>query len=154
MKEKKLVLKLIEKGYKIATAESCTGGMLASHIVNVPMASKVFDESVVTYANEAKIKYCKVSPETIKKLGVVSEEVAAGMAKGIAEAAGANVGVGISGIAGPSGGTTTKPVGMVCFGFYLNGKIQTHTKYFKGSRTAVRKKSTNFAINKLLEILK
>ncbi len=154
MKEKKLVLKLIEKGYKIATAESCTGGMLASHIVNVPMASKVFDESVVTYANEAKIKYCKVSPETIKKLGVVSEEVAGGMAKGIAEAAGANVGVGISGIAGPSGGTTTKPVGMVCFGFYLNGKIQTHTKYFKGSRTAVRKKSTNFAINKLLEILK
>lgn len=153
MKEKKLVLKLIEKGYKIATAESCTGGMLASHIVNVPMASKVFDESVVTYANEAKIKYCKVAPETIKKLGVVSEEVAAGMAKGIAEAAGANVGVGISGIAGPSGGTTTKPVGMVCFGFYLNGKIQTYTKYFKGSRTAVRKKSTNFAINKLLEIL-
>lgn len=153
MKEKKLVLKLIEKGYKIATAESCTGGMLVAHIVNVPMASKVLDESVVTYANEAKIKYCDVAPETIKKLGVVSEEVAAGMAKGIAEAAGANVGVGISGIAGPTGGTTTKPVGMVCFGFCINGKIQTYTKYFKGSRTSVRKKSTNFAINKLLEIM-
>ena len=154
MKEKKLVLKLIEKGYKIATAESCTGGMLAAHIVNVPMASKVLDESVVTYANEAKIKYCGVAPETIKKLGVVSEEVAGEMAKGIAKSAGANVGVGISGIAGPSGGTTTKPVGMVCFGFCINGKVQTHTKYFKGSRTSVRKKSTKFAINKLLEILK
>lgn len=153
MKEKKLVLKLIEKGYKIATAESCTGGMLASTIVNVPMASKVFDESVVTYANEAKIKYCKVSSETIKKLGVVSEEVAAEMSKGIAESSGANVGVGISGIAGPTGGTDTKPVGMVCFGFYLNGNTQTFTKYFSGSRTTVRKKSTRFAINTLLELL-
>lgn len=153
MKEKKLVLKLIEKGYKISTAESCTGGMLASTIVNVPMASKVFDESVVTYANEAKIKYCEVSPETIKKLGVVSEEVVLEMAKGIAKSSGANVGVGISGIAGPSGGTATKPVGMVCFGFFLNGETHTYTKYFKGSRTAVRKKSTNFAINTLLELL-
>lgn len=154
MKEKQLVLKLIQKGYKIATAESCTGGMLASTIVNVPMASKVIDESIVTYANEAKIKYCGVMPETIKKLGVVSEEVAAQMAKGIAESAGANIGVGVSGIAGPSGGTTTKPVGMVCFGFCVNGKVQTITKYFKGSRTAVRKKSTKFAIDYLLKILK
>ena len=154
MKEKKLVLKLIEKGYKIATAESCTGGMLAAHIVNVPMASKVLDESVVTYANEAKIKYCGVAPETIKKLGVVSEEVAGEMAKGIANSAGANVGVGISGIAGPTGGTTTKPVGMVCFGFCINGKVQTFTKYFKGSRTIVRQKSTKFAINKLIELIK
>lgn len=153
MKEKKLVLKLIEKGYKISTAESCTGGMLASTIVNVPMASKVFDESVVTYANEAKIKYCEVSPETIEKLGVVSEEVTLEMARGIANASGANIGVGISGIAGPTGGTATKPVGMVCFGFYINGKTHSYTKYFKGSRTSVRKKSTNFAINTLLELL-
>ena len=153
MKEKKLVLKLIEKGYKISTAESCTGGMLASTIVNVPMASKVFDESVVTYANEAKIKYCEVAPETIKKLGVVSEEVASEMAEGIAKSSGANIGVGISGIAGPSGGTATKPVGMVCFGFYLNGTTLAYTKYFKGSRLSVRKKSTRFAIDTLLELL-
>ena len=153
MKEKKLVLKLIEKGYKIATAESCTGGMLAATIVNVPMASKVIDESIVTYANEAKIKYVGVLPETIEKHGVVSEEVACQMAEGVAKTAGSNVGVGISGIAGPSGGTATKPVGMVCFGFSVNGKTQTHTKFFKGSRTSVRKKSTKFAILKLLEIL-
>ena len=153
MKEKKLVLKLIEKGYKIATAESCTGGMLASKIVNVPMASKVLDESVVTYANEAKIKYAGVSAKSIEKYGVVSEPVAGEMAKGIAKSAGANVGVGISGIAGPTGGTETKPVGMVCFGFSVNGSVQTFTKYFKGSRTKVRKQSTNYAINKLLEIL-
>ena len=153
MKEKKLVLKLIEKGYKIATAESCTGGMLASKIVNVPMASKVLDESVVTYANEAKIKYAGVSAKSIEKYGVVSEPVAGEMAKGIAKSAGANVGVGISGIAGPTGGTETKPVGMVCFGFSVNGSVQTFTKYFKGSRTKGRKQSTNYALNKLLEIL-
>ena len=153
MKEKKLILKLIEKGYRIATAESCTGGMIASTIVNVPMASKVLDESIVTYSNEAKVKYLGVKPETIENVGVVSEEVVAEMAAGIAKASGANVGVGVSGIAGPTGATETKPVGMVCFGFYIDGKVQTFTKYFKGSRTAVRKKSTKFVIDKLLEIL-
>lgn len=153
MKEKKLVLKLIEKNYKIAVAESCTGGMLASKIVSVPMASKVIDESFVTYSNESKIKRLGVSEETIEKFGVVSEEVVAEMAKGVKFTADSNVGVGISGIAGPTGATKTKPVGMVCFGFVVNENVQTYTKYFKGSRTAVRKKSTKFAIEKLLEIL-
>lgn len=153
MKEKKLVLKLIEKKYHIAAAESCTGGMFASKIVNVPMASKVINESVVTYANEAKVKYCSVDTKTIEAVGVVSEEVAGQMATGIAAAASAEVGVGISGIAGPSGGTDKKPVGMVCFGIFINGNLFTFTKYFKGSRTAVRKKSTNFVINKLIELL-
>ena len=154
MKEKKLVLKLIEKEYKIATAESCTGGMLASAIVNVPMASKVFDEAYVTYSNESKIKNLNVKPETIEKFGVVSEEVVFEMAEGVAKISGAHVGVGISGIAGPTGATETKPVGMVCFGFSINGKVQTFTKYFKGSRTIVRQKSTKFAINKLIELIK
>ena len=153
MKERKLVLKLIEKGFKIATAESCTGGMVAATIVNVPMASKVIDESVVTYANEAKIKYLGVLPETIEAKGVVSEEVAGQMAIGVAKTAGANVGVGVSGIAGPSGGTKEKPVGTVCFGFCVNGKFQTYKKHFKGSRTSVRKKSTKFVIDTLLNIL-
>ena len=154
MKEKKLVLKLIQKGYTIATAESCTGGMIASTIVNVPMASKVINEAIVTYSNEAKIKYLGVSDVTIKVFGVVSEEVVSEMARGIAKTAGANIGVSVSGIAGPSGATENKPVGMVCFGFSINGKIQVFTKYFKGSRTKVRKQSTKFVINKLLELLK
>ena len=153
MKEKKLVLKLIEKRYKIATAESCTGGMVAATIVNVPMASKVIDESIVTYANEAKIKYLGVSPESIEQKGVVSEEVAGQMASGIAKTANANVGVGVSGIAGPSGGSKEKPVGTVCFGFSVEGKVQTFTMHFSGSRMAVRKKSTKFVIDTLLKIL-
>ena len=154
MREKELVLKLIEKGYKISTAESCTGGMIAATIVNVPMASKVFDEAVVVYANEAKIKYLSVNPKTIEKYGVVSEEVAKEMAEGLLEQSKATVAISVSGIAGPSGGTATKPVGMVCFGICINGKTQTYTKYFKGSRTAVRKKSTKFAIDTVLELLK
>ena len=153
MREKKLVLKLIEKNYHIAAAESCTGGMFASTIINVPMASKVINESVVTYANEAKIKYCSVNPKSIEEFGVVSEDVAGQMAMGIASSANAEVGVGISGIAGPSGGTDKKPVGMVCFGIFIAGKLLTFTKYFKGSRTVVRKKSTRFVIDKLIEIL-
>lgn len=154
MKEKELVLKLKEKNMKIATAESCTGGMIASRIVNVPMASSVFNESIVTYSNEAKIKYLKVKEETIQKFGVVSEEVVKEMAEGIVKASGANIGIGVSGIAGPTGATETKPVGMVCFGFSINGKVQTFTKYFKGSRMTVRKKSTKFAICKVLELIK
>ena len=128
--------------------------MLASTIVDVPMASKVFDEAVVTYSNESKIKYLGVNSETIERVGVVSEEVVHEMAVGLFNASKANITVAISGIAGPTGGTETKPVGMVCFGLCFNETIYTFTKYFKGSRTSVRKQSVKFAINKLLEILK
>lgn len=153
MKQKQLVLKLIEKGYKIATAESCTGGMLSSTIVSVPNASAVIDASFVTYANSAKIKFLGVDEKLIEKHGVVSEEVAANMASGAAAAAGADVGVGISGIAGPTGATPNKPVGMVCFGISICGDIKTYTKYFKGSRTSVRRQSVKFVINTLLKLL-
>lgn len=153
MNEKILVTKLKEKNYHIATAESCTGGMVASTIINVPMASSVINESVVTYANEAKVKYCSVNPKTIEEVGVVSEEVAGQMARGIAWSAKAEVGIGVSGIAGPSGGTDAKPVGMVCFGIFIDGKLSIFTKYFKGSRMAVRKKSTKFVIDKTIELL-
>ena len=120
--EEQLVNKLIEKNWHISCAESCTGGLAASRIVNVANASKVFNASFVTYANEAKIKYLSVSPETIEKYGVVSEEVVLEMANGVAKETGAEVGIAISGIAGPGGGTEKKPVGMVCFGFYVNGE--------------------------------
>ncbi len=153
MKEKQLVKLLIEKGYKISSAESLTGGMFASTIVNVPMASSVIEESVVTYSNEAKQKYAGVQAETIEKFGVVSEEVAGEMASGIVKNSKADVGVSFSGVAGPAGGTEKTPVGTVCFGFCVNGKTQTKRMIFSGSRQAVRKKSVNFAINSLLEIL-
>lgn len=155
MRNKELVEKLIKNGYKIACAESCTGGLLASTIVDVPGSSQVIDMSFVTYANSAKIELLGVLEETINKYGVVSEDVAKQMAKGCALKANANIGVGISGIAGPTGDTPTKPIGMVCFGFYINGSIYSCTSYFGDiGRTNVRNESVKFVIDTLLNLLK
>lgn len=152
--ERKVVSILKEKGWHIAFAESCTGGLAVARLVGVPDASWVLDASVVTYANEAKIAYLGVSPETIKTYGVVSEQVASEMAMGVAKNNHAEVGVGISGIAGPGGGTDTKPVGMVCFGFYINGEVRTYTKYFGNiGRNNVRETSVDFVYETLLDLL-
>ena len=110
MKEKILVSKLIEKKFKIACCESCTGGMLSATIINVPNASMVLDSGYVTYSNNEKIRLANVKSETIDKFGVVSEEVASEMAEGTRLTCKSNIGVGISGIAGPTGATPTKPV--------------------------------------------
>ena len=149
-----LVEKLMAKGYKISFAESCTGGMLASTIVDVPNASSVLDMSFVTYSNESKIKLLGVSENLISEFGVVSEEVALKMAFGVSKKANSHVGVGVSGIAGPTGATATKPVGMVCFGFYINGQSYAFTKYFGDvGRNNVRVLSVAFVIDFLNNIL-
>ena len=117
-------------------------------------ASKVFDMSFVTYSNESKVNLIDVNPETIEKYGVVSEEVVAEMARGVAVKSNAQVGVGVSGIAGPTGATKTKPIGMVSFGVYVDGKVYTETVLFGDiGRNNVRKNSVEFAINYLLKIL-
>lgn len=154
-KAEELVKLLIEKNLKISFAESCTGGKLAAAIVDVADASKVFDVSFVTYANVAKMKYIGVQSETIEKYGVVSEQVAGEMAKGTALETGADVAVGISGIAGPTGGTDEKPVGMVCFGYYVNQKIVTETMQFGNvGRNKVRELSVENAIEKLIKLIR
>lgn len=150
----KLVNKLIEKKYKISTAESCTGGLLASKIVEVANASKVFDMSFVTYSNESKIELLGLSENLISQFGVVSEEVATKMAYMVSRKAKSDIGVGISGIAGPTGDTPTKPIGMVCFGFYVNGTTYSITKYFGNiGRNNVRNLSVTFALEFLNSIL-
>ncbi len=152
--EEQLVNQLLEKNWHISCAESCTGGLVAARIVNVANASGVFDVSFVTYANEAKINYVHVSPDTIAKHGVVSEEVVHEMALGVAKVSGSEVGIGISGIAGPSGGTDKKPVGMVCFGFYIDGNVTTKTMQFGNpGRNEVRQLATDFALRTALELI-
>lgn len=152
--EEQVVNKLIEKGYHISFAESCTGGLCCGTLVNVSNASKVLDMSFVTYANEAKVDLIGVNEKTIEAYGVVSEQVAGEMCKGVANRANSQVGVGITGVAGPTGGTDKKPVGMVCFGFYINGDTKTYTKYFDNiGRNNVRAKSVDFVFNTLLELL-
>lgn len=154
MIEEQLVEKLIEKGYRIAFAESCTGGMCCAKLVNVSNASKVLDMSFVTYANDAKIKLIGVNSDTIDEYGVVSEQIAAEMAYGVSKVANSDIGVGITGVAGPTGGTARKPVGMVCFGFCINGEIKTYTKQFGDiGRNNVRQNSVDFVYNTLLELL-
>lgn len=149
-----LVNKLIEKGYRISAAESCTGGLFASKIVEVPNASSVLDMSFVTYSNESKTELLGVSETLINTYGVVSEEVALKMAYGVSKKASSDVGVGISGIAGPTGATATKPIGMVCFGFYVAGQSYSVTKYFGDiGRNNVRNLSVAFVIDFLNSIL-
>lgn len=150
----KTVVFLRDKGWNISFAESCTGGMAAATLVDVAGASRVFNESFVTYSNDAKIKRLGVSPDTIAQNGVVSESVVAEMARGVARVTASQVGVGISGIAGPDGGTPKKPVGTVCFGFFVNGETYTFTKFFDNmDRYSVRQSSVKFVFDFLAEIL-
>lgn len=154
MIEEKVVELLIEKGYHIATSESCSGGLVCATLINVANASKVINESIVTYSNEAKIKYLDVKKETIDKYGVVSEEVCYEMAVGICKQANSEVGISISGIAGPGGGSKDKPVGMVCFGICILDKVYTYTNYFNNmDRNEVREASVQFILEKLLTCL-
>lgn len=154
MHNQELVSLLQKKNLHISCAESCTGGLLAASIVDIPAASSVFDMSFVTYANQAKVDLLGVTEKSIEEYGVVSEEVAGQMAIGCAKQANSDIGVGISGIAGPTGGSDKKPVGMVCFGFYISGKLLTTTKKFGNiGRTNVRIESVRYVIDFLLEEL-
>lgn len=155
MKKIEKIIKILqEKNYTIATAESCTGGLLASTIVNINGASKVFNEGYITYSNEAKERILGVKNATINEFGVVSEEVCKEMALNTQKIANVNIAVGISGIAGPTGGTSNKPIGMVCFGIVINDDIYTYTKYFGNiGRTNVRNKSVEFVIDLLFSKL-
>ena len=149
-----VVDKLIKKNWHISFAESCTGGKCCGALVDEPGASAVLDVSFITYANEAKIKYLGVSPNAIEEFGVVAEPVAAQMACGAAENAKSQVAVGITGVEGPSCGTEAKPVGMFCFGFFINGSVHTFTRQFGNiGRNQVRAERVCFVFEKLCELL-
>jgi len=150
----KAVSKLIRNGMHISFAESCTGGLCCGALVSVADASKVLNMSFVTYANEAKTRLLGVRESTIHDFGVVSEKVAGEMALGAAQTAGSEVGVGITGVAGPTGGTAKKPVGMVCFGICIHDSVKTYTQYFgEVGRNEVRQQSVDFVFRKLDELL-
>jgi nicotinamide-nucleotide amidase len=152
--EDKLVNILINKGYHVAFVESCTGGLAVARIVNVANASKVLNCSFIAYSNDAKINLVNVNPDTLDQYGAVSEEVVREMASGVAKAAKAEIGVGISGIVGPSGGSKEKPIGIVCFGIQINDINYTFTEYFQSqSRNEIRNSSVEFILNKLLELI-
>ena len=153
-KNEKLVNLLIKDKLKISFAESCTGGMLASSIVDVPNASYVLDESYVTYANKAKIDLLKVKEDDVKQYGVVSEVVALEMAKGLKERTKADINVSTSGIAGPLGGSKEKPVGTVCIGIIINDNEYVFTQHFKNyGRNYIRRSTVDFIFDFLINHL-
>jgi nicotinamide-nucleotide amidase len=137
------------RGLTIAVAESCTGGLLASRLTDVPGSSDYFDRGAVCYSNRAKIEWLGVPAPLIEQHGAVSEPVARAMADGIRAQTGASVGVGITGIAGPGGGTPDKPVGTVAIAAVAPSDARVRTFQFVGGRDMVKYQSAQAAMNML-----
>ncbi len=148
---------LLAKGFKIALAESCTGGLLAAQLTSLAGSSDWFERGFITYSNQAKEESIGVPKELIEGYGAVSEEVARAMAEGVLNHSLAQISAAITGIAGPGGGSANKPVGMVCFawGMQVDDQIQTRsqTKQFSGDRQSIREQACVYAIESLLEQL-
>ena len=147
--EEMIVFELQKRNQTLTTAESCTGGLLAGRILNVSGASAVYNEGHITYSNEAKERLLGVVHETLETYGAVSKETAAEMAKGAALSAKADVGLSTTGIAGPTGGTPEKPVGLVYVGCYVNGEVTVEECRFVGNREQNR----NAAVEAALQLL-
>jgi len=148
---KDLVKILTKKKLKIAFAESCTGGMLASELTSINGASKVFGLGLITYSNQAKNNVLKVDKNTIRKYGAVSSQCCKAMVKNLAKISKAQINVSITGIAGPNGGTKTKPVGLVYIGIKKNNKLIINKNIFNQKKRLAIQKAT---VKKTLEIIK
>ena len=147
--EEKVYQLLKEHGLTLTTAESATGGMIASTLINVPGISEFFQEGYVTYSDAAKVKMISVDPGTITRFGVVSAETAADMAKSAAKTAGTDAALSVTGVAGPDGGTPKCPVGLVYIGCYLCGVTSVERHLFSGDRMQVRMAATGAALTLL-----
>jgi len=140
---------LVTNGLTISVAESCTGGSLSHTITSIPGASSYFDCGYITYSNQSKVEMLGVDAQTIKTYGAVSEEVALEMVIGVTTKSHSDVALSITGVAGPTGGTPEKPVGMVCFGFFCDGKTSTSTQLFSGDRANIVSQSVSYAMRQL-----
>jgi len=143
----------LARGVRIATAESCTGGLVAGAITAVAGSSDWFDCGFVTYSNEAKIGQLAVPPRTIEQFGAVSEETALSMAEGALGASRAQWAVAVTGIAGPAGGTRDKPVGTVCFAWLGPGVAEASRIRLSGDRAGIRRESVRIALEGILDRL-
>ncbi len=138
---RKAIKLLLEKKMSIATAESCTGGLVAKMITDFSGVSEIFGEGYVTYSNDAKMKNLGVKAETLEAFGAVSEETAREMAEGVRSRSGAHIGVSATGIAGPGGGTREKPVGTVFIALATKNKTIVEKLSLSGTRACVRRKT-------------
>jgi nicotinamide-nucleotide amidase len=149
---------LFANNWKLALAESCTGGLVCAKLTELSGSSAWFERGYITYSNQAKTECLGVPAELIESQGAVSEAVAKAMALGAQRSAGTNVAVSITGIAGPTGGSIEKPVGTVCFGWSISKQAGENltvcqTKLFSGDRTAIREQADEYALTELLRLL-
>jgi nicotinamide-nucleotide amidase len=144
---------LVARNWMLATAESCTGGLIAAACTDLGGSSAWFERGFVTYSNEAKTELLGVDANLIAQHGAVSEVVARAMAFGAVRHARAQVSVAVTGVAGPTGGSPAKPVGTVWFGFQVDGILSSETRCFPGDRAAVRAATVQHALARLLELL-
>ncbi|HEX5094181.1 MAG TPA: CinA family protein [Burkholderiales bacterium] len=144
---------LKSRALRLVTAESCTGGWVAMALTAVPGSSDWFERGYVTYSNAAKREDLGVSEATLQRHGAVSEDTAREMAAGALKRGAAQVALAITGVAGPTGGTPGKPVGMVCFAWTYGSKMRSETKRFGGDRESVRRQSVVHALQQVLELL-
>lgn len=144
----------LNAGKTLATAESCTGGLLSAALTKLPGVSDIYLGGVIAYSNLAKERLVGVSPETIEQKGAVCEEVAAQLATGVRERLSADVGVGITGIAGPSGGTDEKPVGLVYAGFTDGQEHIVREYHFDGTRQEIQQATVEAVLSELAEFVK
>lgn len=144
---------LRSKGLTVSVAESCTGGRLGDMLTDVPGSSDYFLGGVISYSNDAKVSLLGVNSKTLKVKGAVSEEVAIQMAAGARTKLGADIGIGITGIAGPAGGTPTKPVGLVYVAVSSRGSSVCSRNVFRGSRSSIKDRSARKALEMLGEFL-
>ena len=149
----KLVKLLKKKNLTVTTAESCTGGMVAAKIINVPGASDVFDQGYITYSNKSKRKILDVSKATLKKYGAVSEQTAREMALGGVLAADADACVAVTGLAGPDGGTEEKPVGLVYVSCCMKDEVIVEECHFNGTRQEIREHAAVTALDLLRRMI-
>ena len=145
--------RLLGRSRQLVTAESCTGGWVAKACTDLPGSSGWYRGGVVAYSNELKVALLGVRPRTLEEHGAVSEAVVREMASGALQWLGGDVAVSVSGIAGPDGGMSDKPVGTVWFGWNVNGNITTATRHFDGDRAAVRQQTLAWACARLNALL-
>ena len=144
----------LQHQWRLTTAESCTGGLVAAALTSLAGSSDWFERGYVTYSNAAKINDIQVPASLIQNHGAVSVEVAQAMAIGSKQSSGSNISLAITGIAGPTGGSPDKPVGTVCFAWSLpNGLTETDLKHFDGDRLAIREQSVTHGLNHLIHLL-
>ncbi|HPL40850.1 MAG TPA: CinA family protein [Syntrophorhabdaceae bacterium] len=144
---------LKERGLKIAVAESCTGGLISSRITDISGASDYFEAGITTYSNVSKIRLLNVPKDTIDRYGAVSEETAKSMAEGVKKTLHADIGVSVTGIAGPTGGTEGKPVGTVFIGLATKKATYVRKFFFDGNRLEIRRKTSDAAFMLVEEYL-